>query len=98
MDAVIQVDVGRPGRVIVHEALRAAPQERVARFVAEGRVCLRLHDNAPAMLPDQFTPDQINRTGERMAGEELAGQHPRKKAHSLPPRAVSGRTFRILPA
>jgi peptidoglycan/LPS O-acetylase OafA/YrhL len=75
VNAVVEVDVGGPRGVRLHEGLGAATEEGVAGLVPLGRVGLGLHDDPAGLAPDQARADQLCRADQRGTGEEITGQH-----------------------
>ena len=70
MNAIVQVNVQRSGRVSFNELSGAQSQKRVACLIPMFRIGLRLNNPPRSLSPDQFASDQQLRTGDRIGLEE----------------------------
>ena len=72
VDAVIQIDIRRAGKMPLNKGARGRTREGVARFIVEDTVSFGLNDEAGAIIPDELTANERARAFERMHLEEFA--------------------------
>jgi hypothetical protein len=72
VNAIVEIDIDRSGLIALDEGSGARPGKRVASFVIQRQIRLRLDDNAGTFSPDQFRPDKLTGAQQWIALEERA--------------------------
>ena len=75
MNAVVEINVGRPCLISLDERACTRAHEAMTRFVADGVVGFGFDDYASARIPIELAPDEIVGTTERVALEKISPQH-----------------------
>jgi hypothetical protein len=75
MNAVVEINVGRPCLISLDERACTRAHEAMTRFIADCVIGFGFDDYASARIPIELAPDEITGAAQRIAPEKIPSQH-----------------------
>ena len=75
MNAVVEINVGRPGVISLDERACTWADKAVTSFIADCVVGFGFNDPSSAGMPIEFAPNEIASATQRIPLEEISPQH-----------------------